>query len=409
MSNLWHLDFNVLQKPDKDFYKTIQSNAKFKSLEQVIRTKVGINNFYNFSIAFKSSIIMRDIVMNSMFVSGWARSSQVLNNTDSKFAGYRFLTKSANETNEWVAKMEKLEAAGHSMDNMRCLITLDMITDYAINIDLLHLIYLGVVLNFVANNLDETHKDLFEECMYFYSKIEDLLNADFDIDLSDFYDMLYDALRDFNVCLFGRSKASLDEITKERVYQLDVTYSVVGQIFRHRTLVKHYRTNNYHAFVNEAQLLTSKCNYKDIGVHYEISQLIQEITLNANNIYQLCQGSIVPIEISGTTGAIYKAFCQRACYINDTPHFKDAFDAFLKDNPDLKLIPPCKFNGGNCYVGYVNESRLKGEEKTQIVCPVWAKSNCNTETFKNSLDTSKSQWYLNNIEMWKAALGGHND
>ena len=409
MSNLWHLDFNVLSKPNADFFRTIQSNAKFKELSQIVRTKVGINNFYNFSIAFKSSIIMRDIVMNSMFVSGWARSSQVLNNTDSKFAGYRFLTKSADETNEWIAKMEKLEADGHSMDNMRCLITLDMITDYAINIDLLHLIYLGVVLNYIANKLDEKNKDLFEECMYFYSKIEDLLKYDYQLELADFYDMIGDALRDFNVCLFGRGDAQLKEITKEQVYPLDVTYSVVGQIFRHRTLVKHYRTPDYSTFVSEAQYLTSKCNYNDIGVHSEISQLILETTLGANNIYQLCQGSIVPIEISGTTGAIYKAFCQRACYINDTPHFKDAFETFLKDNPNLKLIPPCRFNGGNCYVSYVNESRLKGEEKTQIVCPVWAKANCDGNVFRDSLDTAKSQWYLNNLEMWKATMGGYND
>ena len=87
MINKSYLKFEVLTKSKKDLSKTVQSNAKFKTLSDVVRTKVGINNFYNFSIAIKSSIVMRDIIMNSGFVSGWARSSQVLNKTDSKFAG----------------------------------------------------------------------------------------------------------------------------------------------------------------------------------------------------------------------------------------------------------------------------------------------------------------------------------
>ena len=87
MINKSYLKFEVLTKSKKDLFKTVQSNAKFKTLSDVVRTKVGINNFYNFSIAIKSSIVMRDIIMNSGFVSGWARSSQVLNKTDSKFAG----------------------------------------------------------------------------------------------------------------------------------------------------------------------------------------------------------------------------------------------------------------------------------------------------------------------------------
>ena len=49
MFNEQFLSFNVLTKPEKDLYNIIQSNAKFKSLADVIKTKVGINNFYNFS------------------------------------------------------------------------------------------------------------------------------------------------------------------------------------------------------------------------------------------------------------------------------------------------------------------------------------------------------------------------
>jgi len=44
------LKFNVITKPKKDLYTIIQANAKFKSLNDVIRTKVGINNFYNFRL-----------------------------------------------------------------------------------------------------------------------------------------------------------------------------------------------------------------------------------------------------------------------------------------------------------------------------------------------------------------------
>ena len=60
-----YLSFEVINKPEKDLYKKILSNAKFKSLSEVVRTKVGINNFYNFSIAVKSTIILRDIILNS--------------------------------------------------------------------------------------------------------------------------------------------------------------------------------------------------------------------------------------------------------------------------------------------------------------------------------------------------------
>ena len=163
MINKQYLQFNVLTKPKKDLFKVVQANAKFKTLNDVLRTKVGINNFYNFSIAIESSIVMRDIILNSQFVSGWARSSQVLNKTDSKFSGYRFLTRDKEETNKWIRIMESLEMQGHTMDNMRSLIYLDSITNYAISIDILHLLYITIVLDSIYNNLDETHDDLKDE------------------------------------------------------------------------------------------------------------------------------------------------------------------------------------------------------------------------------------------------------
>jgi hypothetical protein len=146
MINASLLSFEVLSKPEKELFKKIQSNAKFKSIGDVLKTKVGINNFYNFSICLTSSIVFRDIVLNSQFVSGWARSTQVLNDNDSKFAVYKFLTRTDEQTAKWIQMMEKLEADGHSMDNMRSLIYLDSISDYAISIDILHLLYLAIVL-----------------------------------------------------------------------------------------------------------------------------------------------------------------------------------------------------------------------------------------------------------------------
>ena len=65
MINKDYLKFEVFQKPEKDLYKRVQANAKFTSLNDILRTKVGINNFYNFGIAIESSIVMRDIILNS--------------------------------------------------------------------------------------------------------------------------------------------------------------------------------------------------------------------------------------------------------------------------------------------------------------------------------------------------------
>ena len=42
MINTEYLNFNVITKPEKDLFKIIQSNAKFKTLTDVIKTKVGM-------------------------------------------------------------------------------------------------------------------------------------------------------------------------------------------------------------------------------------------------------------------------------------------------------------------------------------------------------------------------------
>lgn len=403
MINKKYLKFDVLTKPDKDLFKAVQSNAKFKTITDIIRTKVGINNFYNFGIALKSSIVFRDIVLNSQFISGWARSSQVLNDNDSKFSVYKFLTRSDNDTENWIKHMEKLEADGHSMDNMRSLIFLDSITDYSISIDILHLLYLTIILRDIHDNLDDNHNDLKQEIVWFLTKFDNLLKNEYDVDYNDFKNMILDASRDFpNINM--TKNIDLHDITYEPTYVVNATYSVVGQIWRHRTLVKKYAADTYIDLVEKTKKLTTDYDFATIGMHETIASNVIEVTDNAKNIYDLCQGSIVPFEFSGTVGAVYKALSQRTCFINDSPQFKDAFELFKQKHPELKLLPPCKLNTthtNSCYVGYVNESRRRGEELTQVVCPIYAKSRGYVDDFNRSIESSKTKWYIENLECWK--------
>lgn len=398
------LKFEVLEKPNKDYFKLIQANAKFKTLSDVIRTKVGINNFYNFGIALKSSILMRDIILNSQFVSGWARSSQVLNDNDSKFSVYKFLTRTQEQTNEWIKLMENFEALGHSMDNMRSLIYLDSVGEYAISIDILHLIYLALVLDDLCANIDSNNSDLHDESRWFLDNISDLLLTHYDINYKDFEQMLQDASRDFPTINLSK-KISSNMITEvEEVYDVAATYSVVGQIWRHRTLVKCYTANSYTELVQISKEKTKDYDFSMIGMHNDIAEKVKEFTENANSAYDLTQGSIIQFNFSGTTGAIHKALSQRTCYINDSPQFKDAFETFEKYHPTLKLLPPCKLNcssTNSCYVGYVNESRRRQEEKTQVPCPIYCKSKGYTEDFNKAKVANKTKWYIENLDGWK--------
>ena len=403
MINTEYLNFNVITKPEKDLFKIIQSNAKFKTLTDVIKTKVGINNFYNFSIAIQSSIAMRDIILNSQYVSGWARSSQVLNATDSKFSGYKFLTKNNKETTDWINLMESLQNEGHSMDNMRSLIFLDSICDYAISIDILHILYLTIILDSIVDNLDNTHDTLKEEAIFFLNKFGSLLKNEYDVNYHDFNLMYNDAIRDFPA-INTKKTIDLYDITNEHIYKVNAADSVLGQIFRHRTLVKRYSANTYTELVDNVKKLTSNYDYNMIGMKDTIAKYIVSFTNNAKTVYDLCQGSIIPFEFSGTTGAVYKALCQRTCYINDSPQFIDAFNDFKQLHPELKLLPPCKLNTtstNTCYVGYVNESRKKGEELTQKCCPIYAKSRGYIDVFEDSVHSPKTQWYINNLDCWK--------
>lgn len=65
--------------------------------------------------------------------------------------------------------------------------------------------------------------------------------------------------------------------------------------------------------------MTSAYDYSLIGVAEDIAYRAAELTSKAQNVYGLCQGSIVPFEFSGTVGAVHKALSQRTCYINDSP------------------------------------------------------------------------------------------
>ena len=331
----------------------------------MIRTRVGINNFYNFSIAVKSTIVIRDIILNSSFISGWARSSQVLNNSDSKFGKYCFLTRTEEQNKSWIDMMEKLEANGHSMDNMRSLIYLDSVGDYAFNVDILNLIYLEIVLDSIYGSLEDT--DMKAELLYFICKIDSLLK-EYEVDYHEFSDMLPFALSNFPA-INAKQTVDLHDITKEKVYTVNATYSVCGQLWRHRTLVKKYVCNTDADELLEAKKLTESYDYAAIGMHDEIADKVKKLTTEAKTFYDLCQGTILPLEFSGTTGAVHKALSQRTCFINDSPQFKDAFADFEKLHPEneFMLLPPCKLNcttSNKCYVSYVNESRRRGEEKT---------------------------------------------
>ena len=400
------LSFNVLAKPDKDFFKIVQANAKFKTLKDVIMTKVGINNFYNFSIAIKSTIVLRDILLNSQFVSGWARSSQVLNSTDSKFSVYKFFNKNEEETAAWIKTMEDLEQRGHSMDNMRSMIWLGSMTEFAMSIDLLHLVYLALVLDSIASALDEKNEALKAETSFFLEKISSLLSDEYEVNFKDYSSMLNDAFRDFNAVDSPKS-ASLADITQEKVFSINATYSVVGQVWRHRTVVKRYAQDTYSEVVETSKSLTAGYDFNEIELHKEIADNVKKMTTEAEDIYSLVQGSIVAIQFSGTIGAIHKMLCQRTCYINDSPQFKDAFELFKSSYPELKLLPPCKLNStstNSCYVSYVNESRRKNEEKTQVPCPVYCKARGYKEDFCKAFESAKTQWYLENLDYWKKSL-----
>jgi hypothetical protein len=417
MINKELLKFSVIQQPEVDLYKIIQSNAKFKSLSDVLRTKVGINNFYSFSLAFKSSILMRDVIMNSPYVSGWARSSQVLNKTDSKFDNYQFVYENEEyPSTHIIDTLKMLESEGYSMDNMRCLIPVSMLTDYAINVDLLTLTYLAVTLFNMCDFNPGSDELIAIEAKYFYKNIVALLK-DYDIDVRCYLDIFKDnAMYTFNpVNANNYAKYDFSSITMSKVYDLKVTYSVLGQLFRHRTLYKRYNAKSYDDLlaITKGSTYDFADRYETIGIPEKVASKILVATYKATTCYEILQGSIVPISITGTTSAMYKALGQRTCYINDTPHFKDTFEAFEQENPTLKLMPPCKFNGSTCYVGYVNQARLSNtnEELTQIPCPIWCKANMNNEDvdmqkeLENSLSSSKTKWYIDNLESWNKVYG----
>jgi hypothetical protein len=51
------------------------------------------------------------------------------------------------------------------------------------------------------------------------------------------------------------------------------------------------------------------------------------------------------------------------------------------------------------------------EELTQIPCPIWCKANMNNEDvdmqkeLENSLSSSKTKWYIDNLESWNKVYG----
>jgi len=152
----------------KDVWKSIVQNAKFDKIEQILATKVGINNFLHISINFQTSVLLRDIILNSPFVSAWGRSTQVLNDTDSKFSVYRSI-RSDIDNSKMIEKMEELLKTNHVQDNIRMIVPLGSLTNYAINTDIMTLVKLILVLDCVQQDLrDEAtliKKELEKNCI----------------------------------------------------------------------------------------------------------------------------------------------------------------------------------------------------------------------------------------------------
>lgn len=406
-----------IKKPDKDFWKEISSNAKFESLQQVLNVKVGINNFATFSFKVTSSLLTRDILLNSRYVSAWARSTQVLNETDSKYSVYKNAISEDNTLNdELISEMEALYKKGYSQDNIRTLVPLNSVTDYAFTCDIMTLVYLYFSLQRFINS-PEISKLIF----YF----ERLLTEEYGIDLP----ALYPAYKSGIDSQFQNSgiSSSLEKITGQSNYYANVTYSVVGQIMRHRNLYKTIIMGKWFesmtSLLDRVKELTYHTNFKLMDIPDEIAGKIIDYTDKATSLDQLVQGSIFPLAINGMNGDLLKMLSQRSCFINDSAQFLQMFKDFEINSINMKgpnkIIPPCKNNvaTNGCYVEYVNKSRLRGEELTQVACPIWTanqvkKGELDNETHLKSLNAPKSKWYYENLdswEHWKNLQDGQNE
>lgn len=360
----------------KDEWKSIVQNAKFDKIEQILATKVGINNFLHISINFQTSVLLRDIILNSPFVSAWGRSTQVLNDTDSKFSVYRSI-RSDIDNSKMIEKMEELLKTNHVQDNIRMIVPLGSLTNYAINTDIMTLVKLILV-------LDCVQQDLRDEATLIKKELEKIALEAFDITdeiiakVSNSYKD--DIKRDFNYLT-----KNLKDITGVDVISAPVTYSVVGQILRHRTILK-----NVDFDLDAVKQYTANYDFDAIETPDDIALLVKEITASANSLYETVQGSIYNLNMSGYQPNIQKMFNQRSCCINDTKQFKDIMPA--------NAIPPCKCNVEKfgCYVSYVNESRLKNEEQTQIPCPIWAEA----KGLSQWTNDKKYDYFYNNITSW---------
>ena len=218
----------------KDVWKNIVQNAKFDKIEQILATKVGINNFLHISINFQTSVLLRDIIVNSPFVSAWGRSTQVLNDTDSKFSVYRSVRSDIDNT-VMIEKMEELLRTNHVQDNIRMIVPLGSITNFAINVDIMTLVKLIMT-------LDCVQQDLKTEALLIKAELEKIALESFDIthEIIESVSNSYkdDIKRDFNYLT-----KDLKVITGVDVISAPVTYSVVGQILRHRTILKNVDFN----------------------------------------------------------------------------------------------------------------------------------------------------------------------
>lgn len=360
-------------------WKKIIANAKFTDIQQLLMTRVGINNFIHLAINFSTSMPLRDIIVNSPYISAWGRSTQVLNKTDSMFSVYQAIDSSNDNYHAKIIDiMDEMYTNKHVQDNIRMLVPLGSITDYSISIDIMTTVKLIFTLESVvgelANEAITIAKELRKIILETYSideKIIETLRPSYTIGLD----------RDFQFLA-----KDLGKVTGLPVEKSDVTYSVVGQILRHRTVYK-----NFDMLLDTFKNKTNEFDYNFIDTPSDIAVIIKELTQSAKSIYEVVQGSITTVNFSGYPTAISKMFDQRSCCINDTKQFANII-------PN-SAIPPCKCNVGKfgCYVSYVNESRLKNEELTQVPCPIWAE-NQNISQFTND---KKYDFYYKHFTSWK--------
>jgi len=117
------------------------------------------------------------------------------------------------------------------------------------------------------------HDDFKLEVKWFIDKFQTLL-LEYDVQWQDFKKSMCDAaFADFPA--INGANVDIANIAREDVYSIAATYSVIGQIWRHRTLLKQYSAKTYSEEVEVAKMCTKLYNFNDIGMHKDIADLVR--------------------------------------------------------------------------------------------------------------------------------------